>query len=181
MKVREDSDEAQMTQVDKGTAWVLVQFKPNSDGIAVRNLERQGIGVFLPKSEQNTRRNGKLVTTTKPLFPGYLFAEVNLHSDGWSVINSTYGVSRIVTTGSKPSPVPTGLIEALRARCDASGLIEQSLAFDVGEEVRLNHGPFADWVGEIVEMAPDQRAWVLLDLMGRQTRVAVNLVDLQSI
>jgi transcriptional antiterminator RfaH len=169
-----------MKQKDKSTVWVLVQFKPNSDGIAVRNLERQNVTVFLPKAEQSSRRNGKFVTTTKPLFPGYLFAEIDLESDGWSAINSTYGVSRIVTTGAKPSPVPEGLIEALQARCDASGLVEQNIEFDVGEEVKLSHGPFSEWVGEIVEMAPDQRAWVLLDLMGRQTRVAVNLIDLQS-
>ena len=166
---------------DNQTVWVLVQFKPNSDAIAVRNLERQGVSVFLPKSEQTQRKAGKFVKTTKPLFPGYLFAEVDVAGGGWRVINSTYGVSRIVTTAGKPTPVPQGLVDALRERCDETNVIMPIIEFAEGEEVKLSHGPFADLVGKIVEMKPDQRAWVLIDLLGRQTRIAVDAADLQSI
>lgn len=163
------------------TCWVLVQFKPNSDAIAVRNLERQGIKVFLPKIEQTHRRGDKFFKSVKPLFPGYLFAEVVSNSGGWRAINSTYGVSRIVTTGKRPTPVPNALVDAIKARCDEGGKVAPIVNLAPGDEVQLSHGPFADWVGEIIEMTEDQRAWVLLDLMGRQTRVAVNLQDLQSV
>lgn len=163
------------------TVWVLVQFKPSSDAIAVRNLGRQGISVFLPKTEQTLRKGGHFVKSVKPLFPGYLFAQVDLNTGGWRAINSTYGVSRIVTTAGKPTPVPAGLVDALKQRCDAANVIVPIADFQAGDEVALSHGPFADWVGEIVEMTADQRAWVLIDLMGRQTRVAVKVSDLQSI
>lgn len=166
---------------ESGTVWVLVQFKPNSDAIAVRNLIRQGFSVFLPKTEQTQRQGGRFVKTVKPLFPGYLFAEVDLEFGGWRAINSTYGVSRIVTTAGKPTPVPRGLVDALKARCDETEIITTPPEFEAGETVKLNHGPFAEWVGKIVEMTADQRAWILIDLMGRETRVAVNVADLQSI
>ena len=161
--------------------WVLVQFKPNSDGIAVKNLGRQGITVFLPKIEQTLRKGERFVKSTKPLFPGYLFAEVDLKTGGWRAINSTYGVSRIVTTAGKPTPVPNGLVQALQERCDEHDLVAEVEDFEEGQSVKVGHGPFADWVGEIVEMTPDQRAWILIDLMGRQTRVAVATSDLSSI
>lgn len=167
-----------MVEIKENDVWVLVQFKPNSDAIAVRNLERQGITVFLPKSEETKRRGDKFVTSVKPLFPGYLFAYVNAGGQAWRVIGSTYGVSRIVSTGGKPSRVPEGLVEALKSRCTQDIFVQAPIEFSEGDEVKLASGPFADWVGEIVEMTPDQRAWILLDLMGRQTRVAVDTRDL---
>ena len=164
-----------------GEEWVLVQFKPNSDAIAVRNLERQNISVFLPKTEQTQRRGDKFITTVKPLFPGYLFAQVNAGGTAWRTINSTYGVSRIVSTAGKPTRVPAGLVEAIKERCTEGDIVETDVKFSEGDEVKLASGPFADWVGKIVEMTADQRAWVLLDFMGRQTRVAFDTRDLLEI
>lgn len=165
-------------QGNSDDSWVLVQFKPNSDAIAVRNLERQAVQVFLPRVEQTQRRGEKFVTTVKPLFPGYLFARIDVEGQAWQVINSTFGVSRIVSTGGKPSRVPAGLVDALKARCTDDVVIEDPVAFAQGDEVKLASGPFTDWIGEIVEMTGDQRAWVLLDLMGRRTRVAVDTRNL---
>ena len=43
-----------MTPSDTNS-WYIVQFKPNSHKIAVRNLERQGFGTFLPMHEVTRR------------------------------------------------------------------------------------------------------------------------------
>lgn len=161
--------------------WVLVQFKPNSDAIAVRNLERQGIGVFLPKIEQTKRHNGRFLKSLKPLFPGYLFADIAGESGEWRAINSTYGVSRIVTTGNKPTPVPPSLIDAIKGRCDQNNIVVPDVGFAAGDEVRVNHGPFTEWVGQVIEVESEQRAWILLDFLGRQTKVAVNVHDLYAV
>ncbi|MDG1431727.1 MAG: transcription termination/antitermination NusG family protein, partial [Paracoccaceae bacterium] len=146
-----------------------------------RNLERQSISVFLPKTEQTQRRGGKFITTVKPLFPGYLFAQVDGGGNAWQKINSTYGVSRIVSTAGKPTRVPAGLVDAIMRRCTDGDIVETEVKFSEGDEVKLASGPFAEWVGEIVEMTADQRAWVLLDFMGRQTRVAFDTRDLLEI
>lgn len=167
-----------MAQTNKDAIWVLVQFKPNSDAIAVRNLERQRIEVFLPRVEQTKRVGGRFVKSVKPLFPGYLFASVEHGGQAWRVINSTYGVSRIVSTAGKPSRVPDGLVEAIKSRCSDGVVADEPVDFKQGDRVKLASGPFIEWVGEIVEMTADQRAWVLLDLMGRQTRVAIDTRDL---
>lgn len=161
--------------------WVLVQFKPNSDGVACRNLIRQGFELFLPKIEVTARASTKFVRSLKPLFPGYLFAKVDLRVGGWRAINSTYGVSRIVTTAGKPTPVPAGLVNELKARCDDCGTVQPEAEFDVGDTVQLRHGPFANWIGKIMSLPDQQRAWVLLDIMGGQTRVAVNQRDLAAV
>lgn len=161
--------------------WALVQFKPNSDALAVRNLTRQGFEVFLPKIEVTSRGASKFVTSQKPLFPGYLFARINLALGGWRAINSTYGVSRIVTTAGRPTAVPESLVEEIRKRCDPDGLVQPEIDFEIGEDVKLQQGPFAELVGKILSVAPDQRAWILLEVLGRKTKVAVDMADLSRI
>ena len=42
-----------------------------------------------------------------------------------------------------------------------------------GEQVRVTAGPFAQFVAEIETIAPGRRVWVLMEIMGGQTRVAV--------
>ena len=51
-------------------SWYIVQFKPNSHKIAVRNLQRQGFETFLPMHEVTRRTVVKFETVTRPLFAG---------------------------------------------------------------------------------------------------------------
>lgn len=48
-----------------------------------------------------------------------------------------------------------------------------------GDQVTLTKGPFTDFVATIESIAPDQRIWVLMSLMGTQTRVAVTAAHLR--
>lgn len=50
-----------------------------------------------------------------------------------------------------------------------------------GDQVAITHGPFADFVAEVEKIDPDRRVWVLMDLMGSQTRVAVGADQLRAI
>jgi transcriptional antiterminator RfaH len=50
-----------------------------------------------------------------------------------------------------------------------------------GDTVEISGGPFAEFVATVEKVEPDQRVWVLLDLMGRTTRVAVNSEALQVV
>lgn len=51
--------------------------------------------------------------------------------------------------------------------------------FEIGDSVRLTAGPLAGFVSQVEALAPDQRIWVLLELLGRPTRVMVNPEDLR--
>ncbi len=157
--------------------WFLAQFKPNSHLIAERNLVRQGFATFLPLQEDTLRRNGKFVTRMRPLFPGYIFVASDDQAQRWRAINSTYGVSRIVSFSGIPAPLPKGFIAALRARCDADGRIlpePEPPAFTLGEDVRITVGPFANLIGEILKVSCDRRVVLLLDLLGGKIRVTVS-------
>ena len=163
-----------MTEYCSPASWFLAQFKPNCHHIAKRNLTRQGFQCFLPQEEVTRRRNNRFTRQLRPLFPGYVFVALDKVTGGWQAINSTYGITRLVSFGGDPAEVPSELISALRDRCDESGTILPPRYFQPGDAVTLANGPFADLAGRVELVAPDRRIWVLIDLMGRQTRVAVS-------
>lgn len=159
--------------------WFLAQLKPNAHKIAKRNLERQGFNVFLPEAEETRRRSGRFITEVKPVFPGYVFVGFDALQGGWRAVNSTLGVTRIVSFGREPAPVPAGLISALKRRFDEAGAPKETDEFQPGQEVKIAIGPFADFVAQVETIEPDRRVWVLLDFMGRKTRTAVPRADLR--
>lgn len=160
--------------------WFVVQLKPNAEAIAKRNLLQQGIQIFAPFEEVTARKARKLVQACKALFPGYLFVSFDQDSVRWRTVNSTTGVSRLVSFAEdQPAQVPSGLISSLMRRCDPTGKLLPPQFLNGGDTVRVTNGPFADFIGTVEQTAPDQRIWVLLDMLGKNTRVAIKSADLR--
>lgn len=170
-----------MTYYDRGTSWFLAQLKPNCANIADKNLKRQGFQTFLPLEEETRQRNGKFVTTNRPMFPGYIFVSFDAAHGLWRTVNSTYGITRLVSFGKQPTAVPLDLVSQLMLRCDTKGKLLPPKLLKPGDQVTLTTGPFADFVAEVEKIAPDRRVWVLMEIMGGQTRVAVGADQLRTI
>mgnify|MGYP003646457760 CR=1 FL=1 len=170
-----------MTSNDRGTSWFLAQLKPHCANIADRNLKRQGFQTFLPMEEETRQRNGKFVTAMRPLFPGYIFVAFDVAKGFWRTVNSTYGITHLVSFGKEPTAVPLDLVSQLMLRSDARGKSLPPMLLKPGDQVTLTQGPFANFIAEIEKTAPDRRAWVLMEIMGGQTRVAVEADQLRAL
>ena len=163
------------------TSWYAVQFKPNSHKIAVRNLERQGFETFLPMHEVTRCTAVKFETVIRPLFAGYMFVSCDPEKGPWRKINSTYGVSGMLSFVEGPRSMPEALITGLRARCDSVGKLLPLKSFEAGQSVEIRSGPFANFIATVEQMAIDDRVWVLLDFMGQETRMKVDRQKIQEI
>ena len=161
--------------------WYLIQFKPNSHRLAERNLQRQGFETFLPMQKITRRKARRFVSELKPLFPGYMFVSVNSELAPWRTINSTIGVSRLVSFEGKPKPLPLQLISGLMLRCDASGTLLPPKSLNDGDSVEMLTGPFANFIATVDTIDPEQRIWVLMNFMGQQTRMQVTADQLQVV
>lgn len=153
--------------------WYLVQLKPNGHRLAKVNLERQGFKTFLPLQNVTTRSAHKFVDRHVPLFPGYMFVELDTAQNAWRKVNSTLGVARIVSLGGTPTPVPSAIINEFISRCDDDGILRPTLGLEVGQDVQVLRGPFANFVAKVEEISPDQRVWILIDLLGQSSRISV--------
>lgn len=181
VNVSQSLKRAQMDSHQQKPAWFLAQLKPNSVQIAKRNLERQGFKTFLPMEEQTLERRGKFVTTTQPFFPGYIFVSFEAGKGHWGAVNSTNGITKLVSFGNTPAIVPAGMISELMQRCDISGKLLPPVVLLPGDQVLLTSGPFANFVAEVEKTAPERRVWVLMDVLGKKTRVTVNSDQIRSL
>jgi transcriptional antiterminator RfaH len=151
--------------------WFILQFKSNSHHLAAKNLNRQGFETFLPLHDTTTRRLSRFINTSKPLFPGYMFVKFDRAESAWHKINSTYGVSRLITFNSVLKSIPTIFIDHLMKRFDLSGKLIPIKKLKKGDQVTVLKGPFADFIATVEKYEADHRIWILMDLMGRKTKV----------
>ena len=161
--------------------WYLLQTKPNAHIMACEHLKRQGLNVFLPLIIKTTKKSGKFLNTKAPLFPGYLFMGTSLDPVPWKSVSWTRGVSKAVTLDGVYRPVSTQIIEGLQSRCDEDGILQRFTDIVQGDRVKIELGPFAEFISTVDQIKDDQRAWVLINLLQQQTRVEVRLDGISKV
>ena len=159
-----------------GARWYVVQTQVNGEFKAARNLLRQGYEIYLPRYLKRRRHARKADMTAKPLFPRYLFVAIDMATQRWRSVQSTFGVARLVSNGGDPAMLPGGIVSALRAREDEKGFIrlESKSAFAPGDKVRVMAGAFVECAGLFDGLADHDRVSILLDLLGRKVRVCLD-------
>lgn len=164
-----------MTDVTRAR-WYVVQTQVNGEAKAAENLRRQGYEIYLPRYLKRRRHARKVDFTAKPLFPRYMFVAIDVTTQRWRPVQSTFGVARLVTNGDEPAMVPEGVIPALKAREDAKGLIRMDArpVFAKGDKMRVLAGSFMDNVGLFNAMADHDRVSILLEMLGRKVRVLLD-------
>jgi len=158
-----------------GPHWYVVNTQPHCEVRAETNLRRQGIVAYLPRYLRTRRHARREETVSRPLFPRYLFVALDLAKDRWRTVNSTFGVSKLVSAGESPIPISDAVIDEIREREGANGFVRLGLpaGVGIGSPVRLIDGIFSEYEGVIDRIADDQRVAVLLKLLGREVRVFV--------
>jgi transcription elongation factor/antiterminator RfaH len=156
-----------------GERWYVAQSQPRAEASAIGHLERQGYNVFCPRYRKTVRHARKARHVLAPLFPNYLFLQLDTSRDPWRAVNGTRGVVRLISQGETPAPLPHGVVEGLLARTGADGVMEWMPSFKIGQAVRIAEGPFMDLVGKLEHLDAAGRVRVLLELLGRHVSVAL--------
>ena len=154
------------------------------------NVEDKIYEVVIPMEEVIEFRGGKKVHTQKKLFPGYLYIRMDLDDESWYVVRNTPGVTGFVGGGAKPVPLMRKAVEDVLGvpKIDEEGAVTTEkkvrprLEFEVGEQVRVVTGPFADFNGVINDIDVDRsRFKVLVNIFGRETPVELEFGDVAKL
>ncbi len=156
--------------------WYAVHTKPRSETKANYNLMSQNIEVYLPRYFKMRRHARRVEKVKAPLFPRYLFVKIDIFGSNWRAINSTFGVSHIVCHNHGPAPIPEDLIDDIKLHEDSSGVIrlDRFLPRSPGDQVRILNGSLADQFGVFESECDEDRVVILLNILGRQTRVTTH-------
>ncbi len=154
---------------------------------ASMHLEDRILEVEIPMEDVDEFRNGKKVTVSKKVFPGYLLVRCYLDDEAWAAIRDTPGIVNFVGAGGKPSRLSRKEVETFLPVADESESVvpkrsKARFGFGVGETVRVKEGPFADFSGAIQEINEDQlKVKVLVNIFGRETPVELEFAQVAQL
>lgn len=160
--------------------WYLIVTKPQSEFKAQENLLRQGYETYLPLVQTSRRCNGKNIKRTEAFFPRYLFIFLDKETDNWAPIRSTIGVAGMVRFGGMPAVVPERMINNLKTNENELGLqLIEKKELKAGDSVDIIDGPFEGYKAVYCKMKSTERVSVLLDIVGKNTQVTLNVHELE--
>ena len=155
--------------------WAVAILSPQCERKATENLARKKLTYFFPRIKRTVRHRGKRVHHLDALFPNYLFL---LLQDAWHEVFDMHGISGLIMSGDAPAKLDDAVIGEIKSRCNADGVYTPppKPKFKTGETVRMSAGPLSDIKGSLAELRGEDRAIVLLGVLGKVNVAVSDLV-----
>lgn len=136
------------------TAYYCIQTHQGKESTVESKLKDMGYIVYYPQKLKDRRLKRK-IGTLEPLFPSYLFVQMEFGVDDFVPIKQERYVRRVISNTVQdgcryPSPVPQSVIIGLMASEDELGIHSNFKSdYVIGDEVRVSTGPLKDYTGTI--------------------------------
>lgn len=180
-----EDNTAEATEEEPGKKWYVVTSYSgyeNKVKLALQERIRQFkkeelFGEIMVPSETVTQqtKDGKTRVRTKTTFPGYVFVEMVMNEETWHLVKDTPKVTGFVGN-QRPQEVKPPHIEDVRKGISEGAVKPKpKQQFQVGDEVRVIVGAFANFSGSVQEVKPDkQKLKVMVSIFGRPTPVELD-------
>ncbi len=164
----------------KGKRWYVINTYSGHESKVKQNLlsraksmgmDNRIFNIEVPEEKVIELKDGKRSEKTKKIFPGYVLVEMIMDDESWLAVRNTPGVTSFVGASNQPSPLSQREVKKILKRASSR---KARIEFDykVGEEVKINNGPFQDFNGKIIEVNPEQgKVKVSVSIFGRSTPV----------
>jgi transcriptional antiterminator NusG len=173
-----------------GMNWFVLRVASNKEDyvretllrkVQIEGMERLVGRIMVPTEKTKTLKAGKQRITETKLYPGYVFVEMRLESDGripqdvFFLIKETTGVGDFVGTAGRPTPMGVAEVEKmLFDSLPAEETPQVKMEFAAGDAVTIKEGPFQNYEGTVESTVPDKgMVRVLVTIFGRQVPVEV--------
>jgi transcriptional antiterminator NusG len=199
LEVEEVTHERSQSPFDREGRWYVVHTYAGYENKVKQNLasrvrsmgvEEQIFEVVIPMETVIEFKAGRKQEVQKKVFPGYLLVRMDLDDNSWYVVRNTPGVTGFVGSGAKPTPLSRREVEDILGTGakeeEAAGVAAKKprprMEYEVGEQVRVVTGPFADFNGVISEIDVDRsKLKVLVNIFGRETPVELEFADVAKL
>jgi transcriptional antiterminator NusG len=145
-------------------------------------LEEKFGEILIPhETVTENRPGGKVRTRQKLSLPGYIFVEMEMSELVWHLVKDTPKVTGFIGNQT-PQEVPMAQIDNLR-RGIQEGVVKPKprQVFEVGEEVRVLDGAFANFTGTVDDVKVDkQKLKVKVSIFGRPTSVELDFASVEK-
>jgi transcriptional antiterminator NusG len=148
-----------------------------------KGLSNKIFEVFVPTEEVVEVKRGKKVSAERRFFPGYVLVRMEMTDDSWHLVRNVPRVTGFI--GAKNKPVPISAAEAaqiMKQVTDGVAKPRPAVIFEVGEQVRVNEGPFTSFTGLVEEVDEDKgRLKITVSIFGRPTPVELEFGQVEKL
>ena len=157
--------------------WIVAQTKPRQEIFAEAELKKYGFGVYCPLARFTVRHAGKINHRVEPLFSRYLFVADSNQS---AALRRIRYISDVLMQGDRFARVSDAVIDAIRAR-ETNGAVDINppVRSSPGCSVRVTAGPMEGMMAIYQRQRGEDRAIVLLRVLGERREVAINSCALE--
>ncbi len=178
--------------------WFVIQAMTGKEIKVKESLERriktEEMGdlvgeVSLPSEKVSEVKRGKKTTITRLFYPGYVLIQMRLYNDdgklnerAWYYVRDTPGVIGFVG-GEHAVPLRPKEVEAILYQLsDKKEKVKPKVAFEPGETVKVNDGPFLNFNGVIEEVDPERgKLKVSVSIFGRTAPVELEYWQVEHV
>ncbi len=154
-----------------------------TERIEIMGMQEYFGEILVPTEEVVEMRDGKKRKSERKFYPGYVLVQMDMNDDSWHMVKGTGRVLGFIGgTADKPSPISEREADAILQRVsDRVDNPRPKTLFEVGEVVRVNEGPFADFNGVVEEVDYDKsRIKVAVLIFGRSTPVDLEFSQVEK-
>jgi len=131
--------------------------------------------IEVPTEEVVEVVRGRKRTREKRYFPGYVLMKAVLTDDIYHLVKNTPKVTGFLGSDGGKKPLPVSEKEVQRILGEAEEAADRPMPtvnFEIGEQVRVNDGPFQSFEGSVEEVDVETgRLKVMVSIFGRATPV----------
>jgi transcriptional antiterminator NusG len=146
--------------------------------------EKQIQEVLVPTQEVVEIRNGKRVTVTRKLYPGYVLVKMVYNQRTGHLVSGIQGVIKFLGSGNEPQPLSEDELSKIfgqEAEAVAPEEPVELIPFTSGQVVEVVDGPFTDFSGTVQEIYQDKgKVKVEVSLFGRPTSIELDYTQLRG-
>lgn len=170
--------------------WYAVHTYSGYEETVARNLKQriESLGmedkiftVIVPKEKNIKVKGNKRVTVEDKIYPGYVLVDMIVDDDSWYVVRNTPRVTGFVGSGVTPVPLAKKEIDEIFSRM-SDDKVKHKVDLAVGDEVKIEDGPFKELEGKVSEVDDDRgKVKVLVSMFGRETPVELDFLQVKKI
>jgi transcription termination/antitermination protein NusG len=138
--------------------------------------------IFIPEEDVVEVVKGQRKTSKRKFLPGYILVRMKLDDEVWHIVKNTAKITGFVGPGgARPSPVSDEDVARMLGQTKTEKPTPK-VTFAMGEDVRVIHGPFANFTGSVSEVRPEkEQVQVMVAVFGRSTPVWLSYEHVEKV
>jgi transcriptional antiterminator NusG len=188
-----------MTTITKN--WYVLRVASNREDqvrdalekkVKIENLADLVGRILVPTERIKRVKQGQQKVAERKLYPGYVFVEMEMNSDGtiperaYYLFKDTQGVGDFIGQRNKPNAMRpdevTKMLQDVEKAESQTASSQVKVEFKKGDPIKIKEGPFENFEGTVDEIFPDKGVVrVIVTIFGRATPLELEYWQLEKV